>query len=148
MPGQHPPMFLLITMVLIAMIRASQFHLPFMAHNQQGLKILSTDFNHDGSPSRELAIQYVRQVPYYGGDYWQLLLNDGTGDLEKHTVSDVTNSNSRVMKILMPTTESCHSLSKQNRRTIQILDINDDGHMDLASYRTSSNNPLAIPQRR
>ena len=28
---QHPPMFLLITMVLIAMIRASQFHLPFMA---------------------------------------------------------------------------------------------------------------------
>ena len=97
--------------------------------NQQGLKILSTDFNHDGSP--DLAIQYVRQVPYYGGDYWQLLLNDGTG-----TFSDVTTR--------IPGHEDFNAYDGKLSFALygQLIDINDDGHMDLASYRTSSNNPL------
>ena len=97
--------------------------------NQHALKILSTDFNHDGSP--DLAIQYVRQVPYYGGDYWQILLNDGTG-----TFSDVT--------ALTPEYDQFNAYGERQTHSLygQLIDINDDGHMDLASYRTSSNNPL------
>ena len=97
--------------------------------NQHALKILSTDFNHDGSP--DLAIQYVRQVPYYGGDYWQILLNDGTG-----TFSDVT--------ALTPEYDQFNAYGERQTHSLygQLIDINDDGHMDLVSYRTSSNNPL------
>ena len=97
--------------------------------NQHALKILSADFDHDGDP--DLAIQYVRQEPYYGGDYWQILLNDGNGNF-----SDMTN--------LIPKYNELNAYGERQTHALygQLIDINNDGHIDLATYRTSNQNPL------
>ena len=97
--------------------------------NQQALKILSSDFDHDGH--LDLAIQYVRQEPYYGGDYWQILLNDGAGNF-----SDVTKLIPRYSELNAYGDRQAHALYAQ------LVDINNDGHIDLATYRVSNNNPL------
>ena len=97
--------------------------------NQHALKILSADFDHDGDP--DLAIQYVRQEPYYGGDYWQILLNDGSGNF-----SDISN--------LIPKYNELNAYGERQTHALygKLADINNDGHMDLTTYRTSSQNPL------
>ena len=97
--------------------------------NQQALKILSADFDHDGDP--DLAIQYVRQVPFYGGSYWQILENDGSGKF-----IDKTDQISGQGEL------NAFGQRQTHAHFGQLIDVNKDGHIDLATYRTSNNNPL------
>ena len=53
--------------------------------NQLHMKTMASDFDHDGDA--DLAIQWSRNEPYYGGHYIQILINDGDGNM-----TDTTNS--------------------------------------------------------
>ena len=43
------------------------------------MKTMTADFDHDGD--EDIAIQWSRNEPYYGGHYIQILINDGKGNL-------------------------------------------------------------------
>ena len=47
------------------------------------MKTMTADFDHDGD--EDIAIQWSRNEPYYGGHYIQILLNDGKGNLTDTT---------------------------------------------------------------
>jgi len=94
---------------------------------QMHLLTFPADFDHDGDI--DIAIQYTRPDPYYGGYYIQINLNDGKGNF-----TDVTN--------LIP--ENSQQDAYQARLTWvepwQMIDVNNDGHIDIAGSRSDINN--------
>ena len=79
---------------------------------------------------QDIAILWTRYEPYYGGSYLQINENDGTGQF-----TDITN------KI----TGNPYLDAYNGRLTWvepwQIIDVNNDGHLDIAGSR-SANTPL------
>ena len=90
---------------------------------QSHLLTFPADFDHDGDI--DIAIQYTRPSPYYGGLYIQINLNDGEGNF-----TDVTN--------LIP--ENADQDAYNSRLTWveawQMIDVNFDGHIDIAGSRS------------
>ena len=90
---------------------------------QSHLLTFPADFDHDGDI--DIAIQYTRPSPYYGGWYIQINLNDGEGNF-----TDVTN--------LIP--ENADQDAYNSRLTWveawQMIDVNFDGHIDIAGSRS------------
>ena len=89
------------------------------SNNQLHMKTMPYDFDKDGDI--DLAIQWSRYEPYYGGHYIQILLNDGTGNYTDNT--DLTNSK---------TLEDAYLDRLLWSEPWQLIDINNDGHMDIA----------------
>ena len=91
--------------------------------NQMPLLTFPADFDHDGDI--DVGVLWTRYEPYYGGYYIQFNLNDGAGNY-----TDVTN--------LIPS--NFDQDAYQPRLTWvepwQMIDINDDGHIDLAGSRS------------
>ena len=98
---------------------------------QMHLLTFAADFDHDGDI--DIAIQYTRPIPYYGGWYIQINLNDGEGNF-----TDVTN--------LIP--ENADQDAYQPRLTWvepwQMIDVNFDGHMDIAGSRSDVNGNFTV----
>ena len=89
------------------------------SNNQLHMKTMPSDFDKDGDI--DLAIQWSRYEPYYGGHYIQILLNDGTGNFTDNT--DLANSK---------TLEDAYLDRLLWSEPWQLIDINNDGHMDIA----------------
>ena len=91
--------------------------------NQMPLLTFPADFDHDGDI--DVGVLWTRYEPYYGGYYIQFNLNDGAGNY-----TDITN--------LIP--NNFDQDAYQPRLTWvepwQMIDINDDGHIDLAGSRS------------
>ena len=91
--------------------------------NQMHLLTFPADFDHDGDI--DIGILWTRYEPYYAGYYIQFNLNDGAGNY-----TDVTN--------FIP--NNFDQDAYQGRLTWvepwQMIDINDDGHIDLAGSRS------------
>ncbi|TFW08299.1 VCBS repeat-containing protein, partial [Oxalobacteraceae bacterium OM1] len=69
---------------------AAEVALPVSVYgvdNQMQMKTLAADFDRDGNV--DLAILWSRYVPYYGGNYLQILHNDGTGHFTDVTAAAV-----------------------------------------------------------
>ena len=97
--------------------------------NQLHMKTMANDFDHDGDA--DLAIQWSRNEPYYGGHYIQILINDGDGNM-----TDTTNS------IPSRSLEDAYLQRLQWSEPWQLLDINNDNHMDIIGTRAVSKNPI------
>ena len=97
--------------------------------NQYHMKTMSSDFDHDGDI--DLAIQWSRAEPYYGGNYIQILLNDGQGNF-----TDVTNF------IPSNSLQDAYGPRLEWREPWQLIDMNNDGHMDIAGSRSIGTTPL------
>ena len=99
------------------------------ADNQYHMKTMPFDFDHDGDI--DLAIHWSRAEPYYGGNYIQILLNDGQGNF-----TDVTN--------LIPSNslQDAYGSRLEWREPWQLIDMNNDGHMDIAGSRSTGTVPL------
>ncbi len=97
--------------------------------NQLHMKTMASDFDHDGDA--DLAIQWSRNEPYYGGHYIQILINDGDGNM-----TDTTNS------IPSRSLEDAYLQRLQWSEPWQLLDINNDNHMDIIGTRAVSKNPI------
>ena len=97
--------------------------------NQYHMKTMPSDFDHDGDI--DLAIHWSRAEPYYGGNYIQILLNDGQGNF-----TDVTN--------LIPSNslQDAYGSRLEWREPWQLIDMNNDGHMDIAGSRSTGTVPL------
>ena len=91
--------------------------------NQMHLLTFAADFDHDGDI--DIAIQWTRFEPYYGGYYVQFNLNDGKGNF-----TDVTNS------IPVDSTQDAYQGRLTWVEPWQMFDINNDGHIDLAGSRS------------
>ena len=87
--------------------------------NQMHMKTMANDFDHDGDI--DLAVQWSRFEPYYGGNYIQILINDGTGNFADNTNSIPLNS-----------TRDAYSTRLKWVEPWQLIDINNDNHMDIA----------------
>ena len=88
--------------------------------NQMHMKTLKNDFDNDGDI--DLAISYTRYEPYYAGTYLQLLINDGQGNFTDTT--DTIGGD--------PFKDAYKSKGWVN--TWQLIDFNNDGHQDIASF--------------
>jgi len=97
--------------------------------NQYHMKTMPSDFDHDGDI--DLAIQWSRAEPYYGGNYIQILLNDGQGNF-----TDVTNF------IPSNSLQDAYGPRLEWREPWQLIDMNNDGHMDIAGSRSIGTTPL------
>ncbi len=87
--------------------------------NQMHMKTMANDFDHDGDI--DLAIQWSRFEPYYAGNYVQILINDGAGNFTDNTNSIPLNS-----------TRDAYATRLEWVEPWQLIDINNDGHMDIA----------------
>ena len=87
--------------------------------SQLHMKTLPSDFDHDGDI--DLAIQWSRIEPYYGGQYIQILKNDGNGNYTDTTNTTDTKS-----------LEDAYTARLQWSEPWQQIDLNNDGHMDIA----------------
>ena len=90
---------------------------------------LSNDFDNDGDI--DLAIQYTRLDPFYGGNYIQILINDGQGNF-----SDTTST------ILGNATKDSYKEGWVPHW--QLIDFNNDGHMDIAGVTSDNENLLGM----
>tara|TARA_Y100000591_G_scaffold229646_1_gene200637 strand:- start:384 stop:1856 length:1473 start_codon:yes stop_codon:yes gene_type:complete len=81
------------------------------------------DFDHDGDI--DIGILWTRYEPYYGGYYIQFNLNDGNGNF-----TDVTNF------IPANATQDAYQGRLTWVEPWQMIDINNDGHIDLAGSRS------------
>ena len=95
--------------------------------NQTHLKTLSADFDHDGDI--DLAIQRSRFDPYYQGNYIQILSNNGKGIFTDVTTNIFGNS-------------LIDAYSESYVEHWQLIDINNDGHIDIAGSRPKTSEPL------
>ena len=100
-----------------------------MEKNQQHMVTLSNDFDNDGDI--DLAIQYTRLDPFYGGNYIQILINDGQGNF-----SDTTST------ILGNATKDSYKEGWVPHW--QLIDFNNDGHMDIAGVTSDNENLLGM----
>jgi len=95
--------------------------------NQMHMKTMPADFDSDGDI--DLAILWVPYKPFYGGNYIQILLNDGVGNY-----TDATN--------LIPS-DAYKDAGTGKLDWIepwQLIDMNNDGHVDIAGSRTRDEN--------
>jgi len=93
--------------------------------NQLHLKTFHFDFNNDGS--MDLAILWSRFEPFYGGNYIQLLQNDGKGNFTDVTQSRIDKPAQDAMDSRLVWTDFW-----------QLLDVNGDGAIDIVGHRTGS----------
>ena len=95
------------------------------AGNQMHMKTMPADFDKDGDI--DLAILWTTANPVYAGNYIQINLNDGEGNY-----TDVTN--------LIP--ENAFQDANGSKlgwvEPWQLIDMNDDNHMDIAGSRVGS----------
>ena len=92
--------------------------------NQMHMKTMPNDFDHDGDI--DLAILWSPYEPFYGGNYIQINLNDGNGNYTD--VTDLIPDNAYIDA----------NLGKLGwTEPWQLIDINNDGHMDIAGSRTA-----------
>ncbi len=89
------------------------------------MRTFEFDFNNDGK--MDLAILWSRFEPYYGGNYIQLLQNDGAGNF-----TDVTTS--RIDKPI----QDAMGGRLQWTNFWQLLDLNGDGSIDIVGQRTGA----------
>lgn len=100
--------------------------------NQMHLKTLAADFDRDGDT--DLFVLWSRYVPYYGGNYLQLLLNDGKG-----TYTDATRSH--VDKPF----QDMEGSRLQWTDAWSIVDANGDGTLDIVGHRaTGDKRPFVL----
>ena len=97
--------------------------------NQLHMKTMTADFDYDGD--EDIAIQWSRNEPYYGGHYIQILLNDGKGNL-----TDTTDT------IPLRSLEDAYLERLQWSEPWQMLDINNDNHIDIIGTRATNKNPI------
>ncbi len=98
--------------------------------NQLHLKTFSYDFDRDGN--LDLAVVRSRYVPYYGGDYVQLLRGDGKGNFSDVTASNIDNPMLDAFGGRLQCTDHW-----------QLLDVNADGAMDFVGQRiVGSSDPI------
>ena len=95
--------------------------------NQMHMKTMPADFDSDGDI--DLAILWSPYEPFYGGNYIQILVNDGKGNY-----TDTTN--------LIP--ENAYQDANIGKlgwvEPWQLIDMNNDGHIDIAGARTADAN--------
>jgi hypothetical protein len=95
--------------------------------NQMHMKTMPADFDSDGDI--DLAILWSPFEPFYGGNYIQIILNDGNGNY-----TDVTN--------LIPNDayKDADTGKLDWVEPWQLIDMNNDGHIDIAGSRTADEN--------
>ena len=100
--------------------------------NQMHMKTMPADFDSDGDI--DLAILWSPYEPFYGGNYIQIVLNDGNGNY-----TDVTN--------LIPKDAYKDAVvGKLNWvEPWQLIDMNNDGHIDIAGSRTRDSTLNSAP---
>ena len=91
------------------------------------LKTLSADFDHDGDI--DLAIQRSPFDPYNQGNYIQILSNNGKGIFTDVTTNIFGNS-------------LIDAYSDSYVEHWQLIDINNDGHIDISGSRPKTSEPL------
>ena len=99
--------------------------------NQMHLVTLIADFDNDND--QDIAILWTRYEPYYGGSYLQINVNDGTGQF-----TDITN------KITGDPYLDAYNGRLTWVEPWQIIDVNNDGHLDIAGSRSSNTALLYI----
>ena len=97
--------------------------------NQLHMKTMPYDFDNDGDI--DLAVQWSRNEPYYGGQYIQILMNDGEGNFTDNTD-----------KIIGGAYEDAYMSRLQWSEPWQLIDLNNDNHMDIAGTRATNNVPI------
>jgi hypothetical protein len=97
--------------------------------DQLHMKTMPYDFDNDGDI--DLAVQWSRNEPYYGGQYIQILMNDGEGNLTDNTD-----------KIIGGAYEDAYMSRLQWSEPWQLIDLNNDNHMDIAGTRATNNTPI------
>jgi len=97
--------------------------------NQLHMKTMPYDFDNDGDI--DLAVQWSRNEPYYGGQYIQILMNDGEGNLTDNTD-----------KIIGGAYEDAYMSRLQWSEPWQLIDLNNDNHMDIAGTRATNDIPI------
>ena len=93
------------------------------------MKTMPYDFDNDGDI--DLAVQWSRNEPYYGGQYIQILMNDGEGNLTDNTD-----------KIIGGAYEDAYMSRLQWSEPWQLIDLNNDNHMDIAGTRATNDIPI------
>ena len=96
--------------------------------NQLHMKTMPSDFDNDGDI--DLAIQWSRYEPYYGGHYIQILINDGSGNFQDNTE-----------KITEDPYIDAYLSRLQWSEPWQLIDLNNDNHMDIAGTRALNDTP-------
>ena len=95
--------------------------------NQMHMKTMPADFDSDGDI--DLAILWSPYEPFYGGNYIQIVLNDGKGNY-----TDVTN-------LIPKNAYQDADIGKLGWvEPWQLIDMNNDGHIDIAGARTADVN--------
>ena len=103
-------------------------------HNQMSSKILDADFDHDGDidiAMLQIQLGDDKVSGYYAGNYIQILRNDGAGNYE-----DITNF------IPENATQDAYLSRLQWNEAWQLIDMNDDNHIDVAGGRAVEGSPL------
>ena len=103
-------------------------------HNQMSSKILDADFDHDGDidiAMLQIQLGDDKVSGYYAGNYIQILRNDGAGNYE-----DITNF------IPENATQDAYLSRLQWNEAWQLIDMNDDNHIDVAGGRAAEGSPL------
>ena len=103
-------------------------------HNQMSSKILDADFDHDGDidiAMLQIQLGDDKVSGYYAGNYIQILRNDGSGNYE-----DITNF------IPENATQDAYLSRLQWNEAWQLIDMNDDNHIDVAGGRAAEGSPL------
>lgn len=86
------------------------------------LHMSTWSFDANGDGHLDLLINYSRFVPYYGGYYFQLLLNDGTGEFTDHTAVGFQNLEGKDRSI---------GGRLEWSDNFYLIDINHDGLVDI-----------------
>lgn len=105
---------------------ARRIALPASAYgidNQMHMKTLSADFDRDGDI--DLAVLQSRYVPYYGGNYLQILSNDGRGNFTDVTAANVDKPFFDRDGARLEWTDYW-----------QLADVNGDGAIDILGHRS------------
>lgn len=93
--------------------------------NQMHLKTLAGDFDLDGHV--DLAVLRSRYEPYYGGNYLQILHNDGAGNFTDITTTAVDTP-----------FEDAEGTRLQWTDYWQLLDVNEDGALEIVGHRVGT----------
>ena len=90
---------------------------------------MDADFDHDGDI--DIAMLQIQNEGYYAGNYIQILKNDGEGNYE-----DITNF------IPENATQDAFLSRLQWNEPWQLIDMNNDNHIDIAGARAIEGTPL------